>query len=456
MSDNLTISYAFAGFTYLPLFLAYDLGYFPRDTDIKYADGDETALRSVLHLPNNKDIKSDFALCDPLIISNLPKLIGQRELGQMEFPIVVGSLIQSLPIWAFNPCPSILPVMREEELKGNISRVRCYGSPNTGYIVGLRILEKLGLTHDLEHLTECDFGKEFSGTIEDDELVLTSNMLRMGELGFNNKNIVYSYASRENDFQKMFFTGILTKKSLFSSELSMVLAILAGIKKAIGRILNDDIDTVTDLAFAAMQKPIADSDSNPFVTQDESLQRDIIKDALQTIVREENIYSATLELRKEEWEKAIALREGILKEWQPPQYEAYTDNIPVILIQDDWHSKVALRENNATTDTLSRRQPEPPVIHKGHQYLLVILSVGFLPFLQFMIEKLAFAFADGISPIEISVSSVTVLACVAALILTGTQVYWVFGKNTLKHFGPYLVWYVMLLGIPATFLAFLR
>ena len=56
-------------------------------------------------------------------------------------------------------------------------------------------------------------------------------LVGMGEVGFNNNNIVFSYASRPTDIQHMFFTGVITRDELFAKNLPLVLAILAGLKR---------------------------------------------------------------------------------------------------------------------------------------------------------------------------------------------------------------------------------
>lgn len=386
MSDKIVISYAYRGFTYLPLFLAHDLGYFPHGVELAYADGDEQALRSVLHLPNSRDTKSDFAICDPLVIGNLAALIGLREVGEPHIPVVVGSLIRRTPIWLFNTNQRIPPVATEAGLQHQVAKVRCYQSPNTGYIIGRRLLDKLGLPHDASHLAEVAFDHEFDATCGDNEVIVTSDIIKMGELGYNNNNIVFSYASKPTDIKEIFFTGIITRESIFLSDLPLVLAILAGLKKAIERITGEDIDKVAALAFASLKKKMTEQSFSPFTTTDETAQRRIVKAAIETIIRQESLYAPNLEVRKEDWDKSIAMRRAVIPDWAPPAYEAFTQDIPVILIQSGWKSHIVKRE---TAQIPAQSTPPIPVLNWHHRWtptIGLLANLGLLIYLAWEVR----------------------------------------------------------------------
>jgi hypothetical protein len=419
MNDRTIISYAYKGFTYLPLFLAHDLGYFPQGVDLHYADGDEEALRAVLDLRNKDNVKSHFAICDPLIIANLPALIGQREIGEPQIPVVVGSLIRRTPIWIFNTNPKVRPVAREADLRGLVHKVRCYQSPNTGYIIGRRLLETLGLPHDQTHFAEVDFDGEFNTPLEEDEILVTSDILRMGEVGYNNNNIVFSYASKVTDIREIFFTGIITSEELFSSDLSLVLAVLSGLKKAIERITRDEIDSVTALAFSSLKRKMIEHAFSPFNTTDEDAQKSIVKAAIEGIIRQESLYSPNLEVRKEDWDKSIGMRRGVFPDWQAPSYEAFTQDIPVILIQSDWKSRIVKKEL-CLGPIIST--PRPPLLQWYHRWtprVGLLLNVGFLVF--FVME---FIDAIGQAQQQSLAKNWILLLLLSAFLIAGFGCFW--------------------------------
>jgi hypothetical protein len=216
-------------------------------------------------------------------------------------------------------------------------------------------LDKLGL--DDESLEQVEFDTEFQAPTAVNEVVVTSNILRMGEVGFNNNNTVFSYASKKTDIQDMFFTGIITRQDLFARDLASVLSVLAGLKKAISDINNADPDDIATVAFDAFKKQMAKHQFSPFETTDETRQRAIVKSAID-VVRQEKLYSPDLEVSKLAWERSIALRRPYIKEWKDPEYEMYTREIPVILLRDNWERHIALKQD-LLTGTVDNTIPTP-------------------------------------------------------------------------------------------------
>jgi hypothetical protein len=437
MSDRIVIAHAYRGFTYLPLFLAHDLGYFPQGVELEYADGDLIAMQSVLHVQNPRNLQSDFAICDPLLVADFEELIGARETGPVYSPIVIGSLIRRTPLWLFNTNHDLRPVGAEEQLRGSITKIRCYSQPNTGYIVGKRLLQKLELPEDAAHFEQVDFDHEFDTPLAGSEVVVTSNILRMGEFGFNNHNIVFSYASKRNEIQDMFFTGVITRDALFKEDLPLVLAILAGLKKAIHRINEDDIDEIAPLAFAAMKKMrAAQNQPSQFVTTDENAQEAIVKRAILDIFRGERLYSPTLEVRKEEWDKSIAFRRPHTPGWVDPPYEAFTDEIPVILIGSDWRDGIIdhIAANRTKMPAAARR---PMTLRKWLDHLTV--PVGLAGSITATVICLL-AIVNGLQLAKPSaVASVKVMAIFISLLLLGVWV--AFGIAASEVLGKRLKFY---------------
>jgi hypothetical protein len=349
MSKPIIISHAFRGFIYLPLFLAKHSGFFPRNVELRFANGDKNAVEELLALRAGVT-QSSFAVCDPLLVGgDLEALPGRREFGGPDPAVVVGSLIREVPVWLFNDRDFLKTVGRESELLGKVDTIRCYEAPNTGFALGKRLQKNLSGS-GIPNLRPVAFDHEFDDPVGDHEIVVTSNILKMAQFGFGNDRVVFSYASKPTEIKGMFFTGLLTRLSVFEQDLGLVIAVLHGLRKAVDQILTGDLDELTTSIYQILQDPATQTSEITFANEADG--RRIIMTALERVVRDEALYATNLEIKKEAWEKNILLRQSVDSGWTAPQYEAFTEEIPAILIQPGWRIHIAVAKAAAAAAAL--------------------------------------------------------------------------------------------------------
>ena len=445
MDEKIIISHAYNGFIYLPIFIASYEGYFPHKTELHFSNGDENSIREVLNLPNKNNKKSHFAVCDPLIISDYESLIGEIEVGEPDPPIIVGSMIQRTPIWLFNTTPNIVPVPKEESLKHKIDKIRCYEKPNTGYLVGKKIQTLLNVNDNNQYFKEVKFNTEFDTPLHTNEVVVTSNILRMAELGFNNNNIVFSYASKQSDIKNMFFTGIITRKTVFEENLPAVLAILSGIKRAIEKIYNEDLDRLTDLSYEILKDIIISN--NMMSNLDENNVKSKIKISLTDIIRKEHIYSDNLVINRDDWETSINLRKKIMTGWEPPSYDVFTEKIPVILIHSGWYNKISLKIETYKKST-NESIKEDTKLKIYHNHIASILTLFGLPFFFCSIIKFIKCYKEPTGDLmQNYLVGIIAMFCFFILTILGYNITKdVYNKN-IDNFNNKLSWWATIFGI---------
>src|SRR5689334_6894860 len=108
--EQIKIYHAFNGFLYAPIFLAEKLGLFPKNTKLIYVQGDDKAIQALCSHSHTGE-RNWFAICDPFSVDlNMAVEHTDDEI------CVIGSLINVLPIWVFNPDQSIDVVRHENDL----------------------------------------------------------------------------------------------------------------------------------------------------------------------------------------------------------------------------------------------------------------------------------------------------------------------------------------------------
>src|SRR5205814_7803161 len=142
------------------IFLADELGFFPKNTELVYERGDDKTIESLCS-DGTLIERNCFAICDPFSVD----LNTAMENTNDEI-CVIGSLVNTLPIWLFNKNENTDPVANESELqkyKGVIERIVSYPKGTTGYLIAKRIQGVLGLND--QYFIEKPFGKEFDDTV---------------------------------------------------------------------------------------------------------------------------------------------------------------------------------------------------------------------------------------------------------------------------------------------------
>ncbi len=307
---------------------------------LRYSNGDRRAIEE-LFAQETGVTPSSFAICDPLLLGGkfLKEISARNEFGAPDPVVVVGSLIREVPVWLFNDGNFLKTVGTEDGFLGKVDTIRCYEGPNTGWAIGARLQLKLSTPGKTPNMRTVAFEHEFDEAVGEREVVVTSNILKMADYGFGSDRVVFSYASKPTEIEGMFFTGLLTRLSIFEQDLGLVVAILHGLRRAVDQILTADLDELASVIYQVLQDPVAQSNEIVFSSEEDALR--IIKIALERVVRYENLYSTNLEISQGAWEKNIRLRRTVDSEWDAPQYEAFTE-IPAILIQPGWRNHISL------------------------------------------------------------------------------------------------------------------
>jgi hypothetical protein len=230
--DKIYINHAYDGFLYAPLFLAYRLGLFPNNCELKLRGGDSEAIRALCDHPQQGE-KNWFAICDPFSVeASVPPGTGERL-------CVVGTIIERAPVWLYNTNSSIDRLSSEDDLhslNGKINQISTYPEDTTGCLFGKRIQEKY--LRQVNGVTTHDFGQEFKDA-DSQTLVVTSDVLRVVKEENDSRggtpHIIFSYAENgPSDTKPYLFTAIITlRETVLKQNLSILLAVMSAINKAI-------------------------------------------------------------------------------------------------------------------------------------------------------------------------------------------------------------------------------
>ena len=201
------VGYAYPGFVYLPLFLAKSRDYLSKTTKLlECANGDSETLDQLLNI-NHSD-QADLVLCDPLVLERDVAEHISADVGPQERPVVVASVIRNTPVWVYT-CANIDRAMTESALREKLTTIKCYKSPNTGYLIARRLQQ---ISQTTGSLKEIDFGVDDFSVRAAGEALVTSNILQISKHSKSaaGGKVIFSYPSRETDIKGMFFTGVLT------------------------------------------------------------------------------------------------------------------------------------------------------------------------------------------------------------------------------------------------------
>jgi hypothetical protein len=241
---KLTVSLAYSGLIYLPLYVAQELGLFSEEgleVDLVLAEGDRDALRQIMHSLDQKGVQkdlgskqpvfSDIAICDPFSISDFISEKNKADTyGEPKDVRIIGCLIDKSPIWIYRdyvePITSEIAnkntdVLRTTQVEfEKIEKIFCYESPNTGYLYGIDLASKaLQNNRKSINLSKLDFQPTHEQIHETNTLILTANITKVAvdlyEKFKGNSyipKVIYTYSTGHIDdgFKDFFFTGILT------------------------------------------------------------------------------------------------------------------------------------------------------------------------------------------------------------------------------------------------------
>lgn len=266
---KLTVSLAYSGLIYLPLYVAQELGLFSEeglDVDLVLAEGDRDALRQIMHSLDQKGVQkdlgfkqpvfSDIAICDPFSISDFISEKNKADTyGEPKDVRIIGCLIDKSPIWIYrdyvdpnmgeiaNKNTDVLRTTQVEFEK--IEKIFCYESPNTGYLYGIDLAAKaLQNNRKSINLSKLNFQPTHEQTPENNTLILTANITKVAvdlyEKFKGNSyipKVIYTYSTGHIDdgFKNFFFTGILTNTDSIKDKekVDSIKKFLTALRKAI-------------------------------------------------------------------------------------------------------------------------------------------------------------------------------------------------------------------------------
>lgn len=290
---KLTVSLAYSGLIYLPVYVAQELGLFgDLDVELVLSNGDDNAVAQLMHsknqTPDNGKIRySDIAICDPFSIAHKISDKKSDPYKDPEEAIIIGCMIDKPPVWIYrsycfdkkndkgeplkkaddtddkftfgeirdrlpNPDGDI-KTLDDIDFK-KIKNIHCYPSPNTGFLFGIDLISR-GLQKDRTpiNITKLDFDPLHCLEGENNELILTSNIVKIAYDYFlyqkdsanYTRKVIYTYSTGEADdkLRDFFFTGILANKKSASDKKEELVKFLIAIKEAIRKISAEDFTT---------------------------------------------------------------------------------------------------------------------------------------------------------------------------------------------------------------------
>jgi hypothetical protein len=314
--QTIYVNHAYDGLLYAPLFLAQDLGFFPSNVQVRLVEGDGQTMNKLVEQENNA--QNSFSICDPFV-KEMSKLTAAT--GGHDPIIIVGVLIQKLPLWLYSTDSKVQTIGDEKQLDAfddRIKTIRCYQYPNTGWLIAKR-LNDLYLRRS--NLQQVDFGKEFEG-LTDDCLVVTADVLQIHKQ--INAAKVFNYAGKQTELNPYLFTAILTRKRIVDENLGIVLSVLEALKRGVAE-LNRPSDEVIQLLVKRYRK------------SEEEIQSAV------NILIHEKIYPPTFEV-----DAAKVAYDNARKEWKirtEREFAEVTESsepIPSLLIGRGWRYQTKL------------------------------------------------------------------------------------------------------------------
>ena len=347
------VGYAYPGFIYLPLFLAEERGYLSNTTELlDCAAGDKAALEQLLD--HNHDDPADVVLCDPLVAG--ADLLRQvwTNIGVHEQPVVVASVIRNTPVWVY--ARNIKRPDSESALSQQLTAIKCYPSPNTGYFIASRLRDQ---SPNEPALVPIPFGKDDFDLTDPTHALVTSNVLQIAKYSSTpttSGNVIFSYPTQNTSIKGMFFTGVLTKKSYLQTNLLDVLQFLVALKRAIRSIVGGgDLHALADEVF---NLPSSRLDVRSELGCDENDVKKYIRIAVETHLRGENIYSNDLSVDEQAWEKNATLRRTHSSS-APPSAADMVNPFPALLVQDLWPETLWCQKAWGLWDELKGKPGQP-------------------------------------------------------------------------------------------------
>lgn len=339
--ERINVYHAFNGFLYSPVFLADKLGFFPKNAVLKYTKGDVNTIDALCSQSATKE-EVNFAICDPFSI-DFSKVATEHTDDDI---CIIASLINSIPIWIYNPREEIKPVRKEADLgqfAGKINKVISYPKETTGYLLSKRIQEILGLNE--QFIEEHEFGTEFESNYQDSSFIITADALRIVYLGLDKKNTIFNYSTKApKELTPFLFTAVLTLKSNVDSHLWTALSILGGIGSSISYLSERHVEDqyIKTLVEIFQQKKYGEVFWKLGVS-DQNSKEELVRETVKYLFWSEKLYSQYPKPKDSQWKKSW---DNARNEWERqkakdyPSVEPKEEPIPALLIKKNWKSEL--------------------------------------------------------------------------------------------------------------------
>jgi hypothetical protein len=365
--SKLTVSLAYSGLIYLPVYVAKELKLFGDNLDVELilAGGDENAALQVLHSMDQRAVnvpgrgnsvfESDLAICDPFSISDLISDETKADsYGNPEDALIIGCLIDKPPVWVYRstliqnnvagseniPNPKGRVKMLDDIEFKRIKKIYCYPSPNTGFLFGIdlasRALQKEKKTINIE---ELNFNPTHCQVDVENELILTSNILKVAYDNYDSvvnenthiRRVIYTYAtgSPDDELNNFLFTGILANKISYQQKRDEIKLFLEGLKKAI-----NIIKEISGLEYSSADKDVIRTfikgkannyDHIPANIKADDAEMSKIADWVLYFAQDCEFYSSDLSFTPSLYDKTFYKRKKIFEKQVELSYYKYVD-----------------------------------------------------------------------------------------------------------------------------------
>jgi len=323
---KLKIFKAVDAFSYLPVYIAQDLGIF--ETLLKYevefitSNGDKEAVSDMLIENSKKDSGVvAVAIADPIAILrpdiqpfvNVKKeklaqenvLLNDKELDVSRNTKIVGAVINRAAFWAVSR--KSRRVVKIEDLKENDSLKLLY--PNKEYMTNNYFGEKIGRENSIDrtnlidniHFDEViDKCKEYDKSY-DYVIAVTADIANLAkEISGGRLHINYSFPQEAREFLA---TGILTTKKCCDDNSYIIEKIIEAIQTSVAILYSSEITAERICKNIVISEEFGFKDR--FTLTDEEI-KEIVK------LMKEKIYPPDLNISKESWEEAVnVLSDGL-------------------------------------------------------------------------------------------------------------------------------------------------
>jgi hypothetical protein len=335
MGKRIRIAVAYKGLTYMPLFLANCDPAFSAQFELVFTDdkgapiGDGGAIDLLL----KKDNGCDIAICDPFA-KNIIEITKDRY-NSADFVKLIGCLIDKSPMWIYRVDPAIAPkgIKAVEQLKDSIIvRIKGYEHPNTGWIFCSDLQDRINPKPRTKEIPiePVNFDPDHEDKIENGEILVTSNILKIALADYKNgngiKSSIYSYGTSKDLREKLkdlFFTGIIVRKDKYNADDSDYVWFCNKLIYWIDRLYREDVNVLVAEHFEFFKKHVQKYKGIEGLNDEQ--EKVIFRNILWQI-QNERIYPVDLRGSSSKFNKMMRIRKVYNKDLVPVKYSKFWDD----------------------------------------------------------------------------------------------------------------------------------